>query len=80
MGKAVIPVSKRLEWAVKQILAQTDAEREEPIQIEPALSRQYAPRFERESADLIARNVWEKQMRYEESDRYETTMALRYGL
>ena len=36
--------------------------------------------FESDSDNYVASRIVENQMQYEESDRYPTTMALRYGV
>ncbi len=36
--------------------------------------------FESDSDQFVANRIVEKQMRYEESDRFPTTTALRYGV
>ena len=56
------------------------SEYDEPIQAEPRLSRQYAGRIETDSDHYIANRIWEKQMQYEENDRYVSMRGLRYGL
>ena len=53
---------------------------DEPIFIEQRNNTQYQDRLESDSGWYVARNIFEKQMRYEEIDRYPTTAALRYGM
>ena len=36
--------------------------------------------LERDSDKFVAALIFERQMQYEESDRYPTTMALQYGM
>lgn len=74
------PVAYRWAQTVKVILSDIGDDCNEPIWIEPINAKQYAIPFVLESDQYVASRIAEKQMQYEESDRYPTTMALRYGM
>ena len=80
MVNGSIPQSKRLLWCISEILKMDASEYDEPLQAEPILSKQYAGTIETDSDHYIANQIWSKQMRYEESDRYVSMRGLRYGL
>ena len=74
------PVTYRWTQAVKVILSDIGDDCNEPIWIEPINTKQYVAPFALDSDEYVANRIAEKQLRYEESDRYPTTMALRYGM
>lgn len=74
------PVAYRWTQNVKVILSDIGDDCSEPIWIEPINTKQYVAPFILESDQYVASRIVEKQMRYEESDRCPTTMALRYGV
>lgn len=74
------PVVYKWATSTKVMISDIGEDCENPIWIEQKTNKQYADRLDRDSDEYIARNIWEKQMRYEEIDRYPTTAALRYGV
>lgn len=67
--------------ALKVVLNDIGQNFDEPMWIEWADKKYgFVELLECDSDNLVAKRIVEKQLRYEESDRYPTTMALRYGM
>lgn len=79
-AKINAPVAYKWAQTVKVILSDIGDDCNEPIWVEPINTKQYVVPFMLESDQYVANQIVEKQMRYEESDRCPTTMALRYGV
>ena len=79
-GRIKAPVVYDWAMSVAVLLSDIGDNYDEPIWIEPQNRKQYPNKMESDSDEYIARNIWERQMRYEESDRYPTTAGLRYGM
>ena len=79
-AKINAPVAYKWAQTVKVILSDIGDDCDEPIWSEPINTKQYVVPFMLESELYVANRIVENQMQYEESDRYPTTMALRYGV
>ena len=53
---------------------------EEPIFGDPILGKRVPGKLESDSEQYVAEQIWRKQMRYEESDRYVQMQSLQYGI
>ena len=74
------PIGNAWGGTLKVVLRDIGQNYDEQMWIEPINMKQYAIPFVLDSDQYVARQIAEKQMQYEESDRYPTTMALRYGV
>lgn len=75
------PVGNAWGGALNVVLRDIGPNYDEPMWIEWANKKHgYVGTLECDSDKFVAARTFEKQMQYEESDRYPTTMALRYGM
>ena len=70
-------------WAVANVinyLLGDESDFEKPIFEEPIIGNKFCSSIESDSDHYVAEQIWRKQMRYEESDRYVQMSALQYGI
>ena len=61
-------------------LLRGDMDYEESIFADPIIGKRVLGKLESDSEQYIAEQIWRKQMRYEESDRYVQMQSLQYGI
>lgn len=75
------PIGNAWGGALNIVLRDIGENYDEPMWIEWAdMKYGFVEALECDSDRLVANRIVEKQLMYEESDRYPTTMALRYGM
>lgn len=53
---------------------------EESLYADPIIGKRVLCNLESDSEQYVAEQIWRKQMRYEESDRYVQMQSLQYGI
>lgn len=61
-------------------LMRGDSDYEEPIFSETIIGKRTLEKLESDSEQYVAEQIWRKQIRYEESDRYVQMQSLQYGI
>jgi hypothetical protein len=61
-------------------LLRGDLDYEESLYADPIIGKRVLCNLESDSEQYVAEQIWRKQMRYEESDRYVQMQSLQYGI